>query len=33
MATTRALLVAINNYGSQQNNLPSCLEDAHRFRS
>ena len=33
MATNRALLVAINNYGSQQNNLPSCLEDAARFRS
>ena len=33
MASNRALLVAINNYGSQQNNLPSCLEDANRFRS
>ena len=33
MASNRALLVAINNYGSQQNNLPSCLEDAARFRS
>ena len=33
MATNCALLVAINNYGSQQNNLPSCLEDASRFRS
>lgn len=33
MASKRALLVAINDYGSQQNNLPSCLEDAARFRS
>lgn len=33
MASKRALLVAINDYGSQQNNLPSCLEDATRFRS
>jgi hypothetical protein len=29
----RALLVAINDYGSPQNNLPSCLEDAAQFRS
>ncbi len=29
----RALLVAIDDYGSPQNNLPSCLEDAARFRS
>ena len=33
MASNRALLVAINDYGSQQNNLPSCLEDASHFRS
>ena len=33
MASNCALLVAINDYGSQQNNLPSCLEDARRFRS
>lgn len=33
MASKRALLVAINDYGSPQNNLPSCLEDAKRFRS
>jgi hypothetical protein len=33
MASKRALLVAINDYGSQQNNLPSCLEDASQFRS
>jgi Caspase domain len=33
MASNRALLVAINDYGSQQNNLPSCLEDASQFRS
>lgn len=29
----RALLVAINDYGNPQNDLPSCLEDAARFRS
>ena len=29
----RALLVAINDYGSPQNNLPSCLEDAAQVRS
>lgn len=29
----RALLVAINDYGSPQNNLPSCREDAAQFRS
>jgi len=29
----RALLVAINNYGNPQNDLPSCLEDAAKFRS
>ncbi|MGE4079601.1 MAG: caspase domain-containing protein, partial [Reyranella sp.] len=28
----RALLVAINDYGDPQNNLPSCLEDAAQFR-
>ena len=33
MASTRALLVAINDNGSQQSNLPSCLEDAYHFRS
>jgi hypothetical protein len=29
----RALLVAINDYGNPQNDLPSCLEDAAQFRS
>ena len=29
----RALLVAINDYGNPQNDLPSCLEDATQFRS
>ncbi|WP_437913756.1 caspase family protein [Sorangium sp. So ce302] len=33
MASKRALLTAINNYGSEDNNLPSCLEDAAKFRS
>ncbi|XYI02333.1 caspase family protein [Sorangium sp. So ce1128] len=33
MASKRALLIAINNYGNEENNLPSCLEDAARFRS
>ncbi|WP_438040458.1 caspase family protein [Sorangium sp. So ce128] len=33
MASKRALLTAINNYGSEENNLPSCLEDAVKFRS
>jgi Caspase domain len=29
----RALLVAINDYGNPQNDLPSCLQDAAQFRS
>ncbi|WP_437547292.1 caspase family protein [Sorangium sp. So ce367] len=33
MASKRALLTAINNYGNEENNLPSCLEDAAKFRS
>jgi hypothetical protein len=32
-ASKRALLVAINDYGSPQNDLPSCLKDAAQFRS
>jgi hypothetical protein len=32
-APRRGLLVAINDYGSPQNNLPSCLEDAAQVRS
>jgi hypothetical protein len=32
-ASKRALLVAINDYGSPQNDLPSCLKDADQFRS
>src|SRR5688500_20375702 len=33
MVTNRALLVTINNYGSLQNNLASCMEDAVRLWS
>jgi hypothetical protein len=31
MASKKALIVAINNYGGPPNDLPSCLEDARQF--
>jgi hypothetical protein len=33
MPAKRALVVGINDYGSPQNNLPSCVKDANNFAS